>query len=75
MSTVRPELCHQTGNGNVGGEVGAVGTGLDTEGAGDEEPSALIEGCEGDMVAVDSPDMVLDDISRWFKVVYLCLWD
>ncbi|XP_018015023.1 uncharacterized protein LOC108671939 [Hyalella azteca] len=65
------------GNGNGSGIAvrGASGGGLTgegrggevDEGEGGEEATALIEGSEDDMVAVDSPELPSQDISLWFK--------
>ena len=64
-------MLFQGSNGNGERVVGAVGDVLTTQCQGEEEASALIEGTEGDMVAVDSPDIPTQDLTCWFKVTII----
>ncbi|KAF2368499.1 Programmed cell death protein 2 C-terminal [Trinorchestia longiramus] len=57
------------GNGSGSAVRGAAGGGGEVLEDGDEgeEATALIEGSEDDMVAVESPELPSEDISQWFK--------
>ena len=48
---------------------GAVGSGV--ESGGGDEASAVIEGPEGDMIAVDTPERPTTDIPALFRVIYI----